>query len=196
MTMTHKELYLEQTGTRLVMHPKKFALWLFIVSIIMFFAAFTSAYLVKASEGQLLNMKLPSLFTISTLVIILSSVSMQWAYVSAKRNEIKSIKGMLIATSILGIIFLVNQFAGWGQLVDQNIYFAGSNSLASFIYVLTGLHGLHLLGGIIFLFITTIAALKYKVHSKNIILIQMCATYWHFLGGLWIYLFLFLNVNL
>lgn len=194
--MTRKELYMEQTGTRLVMHPKKFALWLFIVSIIMLFAAFTSAYLVKSADGQLLNMKLPSLFNVSTLVIILSSVSMQWAYVSAKNNEMKTIKGMLIATVLLGSVFLIIQLAGWGQLVDQNIYFAGSNALASFIYVLTGLHGLHLVSGIFFLIITMIAALNFKVHSKNIVLIQMCATYWHFLGGLWIYLFLFLNVNL
>jgi len=121
---------------------------------------------------------------------------MQWSLKSAKENEMKNTKLMLSTTFILGVTFLITQFMGWGQLVDQNVYFAGSNALASFIYVLTGLHAAHLISGVIFLLITLLAAFNFKVHSKSMVLIQMCTTYWHFLGGLWIYLFLFLTVNL
>ena len=111
---------MEQPRTKLAVHPKKFALWLFIVSITMLFAAFTSAYLVKASEGIAFDVEIPFLFTISTLVIVLSSVSIQWALNSARKNEIRTILLMLVATTLLGSTFLVTQFAGWGQLVDQN----------------------------------------------------------------------------
>ena len=65
----------------------------------------------------------------------------------------------------------------------------------SFVYILTGLHGLHLFGGMIFLLIVLVATYKYKVHSKNMNQITMCATYWHFLDGLWLYLFIFLLLN-
>ena len=101
-----------------------------------------------------------------------------------------------VARELVCLTALVLQVKGWEQLVTQNAYFSGNNALESFIYVFTGMHGLHLVSGIIFLIITLVSASKYKVHSKSLLQIDMCKTYWHFLGGLWIYLFLFLTVNL
>ena len=178
-------------------HPLKFSLWLIIISIVMMFGAFTSAYIVRREEGNWLEFDLPSMFLINTVLILLSSVTMQWAYFAAKKNNLSLVKIMVILTMGLGIAFLYGQLNAWGELVSNNVYFGGadSNPAGSFLYVLTGVHGFHLITGLIFLFMVLIASLKYKVHSKNMLRIQLCTTYWHFLGGLWLYLYFFLQVN-
>ena len=178
-------------------HPLKFSLWLIIISIVMMFGAFTSAYIVRREEGNWLEFDLPSMFVINTIIIVLSSVTMQWAYFAAKNNNLKMVKLMVILTMVLGIAFLYGQVSAWGNLVQNNIYFGGteSNPAGSFLYVLTGVHGFHLITGLVFLLMVLIASLKYRVHSKNMLRIQLCTTYWHFLGGLWLYLYFFLQVN-
>ena len=182
-----------QNSPILKVNPKKFTLWLFIVSIVMIFASMTSAYVVKRSDGNWLNFDLPEAFLYTTFIIVLSSATMQWAYLSAKKDAISNLNIGLAVTLILSIAFLVGQCFSWSQLVEQDVYFVG-NAAGSFIYVLTGLHGFHLISGIIFLIIVSISSLNYKVHSKKILLIEMCTTYWHFLGGLWVYLYLFLSL--
>ncbi len=184
----------EQTFT---VHPKKFLLWLFIVTIIMLFAAFTSAYLVRSTDGDWLKFDLPPMFTMSTAVILLSSVTVQVAYWAAKNNNTSRINTALIATIVLGIVFLYMQVKGWGQLVDENVYLGGqySNPAGSFVYILSGLHGFHLITGLIYLLIVLYSSASGKVSSLNLLQIEMCTTYWHFLDLLWIYLFVFLLVN-
>lgn len=178
-------------------HPLKFSLWLIIISILMMFGAFTSAYIVRREEGNWLEFDLPSMFVINTIVIVLSSITMQWAYFAAKKNNLSLVKIMVLLTMVLGVAFLFGQVNAWGELVQNNVYFGGadSNPAGSFLYVLTGVHGFHLVTGLIFLLMVLIASLKYKVHSKNMLRIQLCTTYWHFLGGLWLYLYFFLQVN-
>jgi len=174
-------------------NPKKFTLWLFIVSIVMIFISMTSAYIVKRSDGEWLIFDLPEALLYTTFVIIASSVAMHWAYLSAKNDSISNLKVGLILTLGLSLVFLAGQYYGWSQLVDRDVYFVG-NAAGSFVYVLTGLHAFHLISGIIFLIIVLISAWKYKVHSRSMLQIEMCTTYWHFLGGLWVYLYLFLSM--
>ncbi|MEP0987235.1 cytochrome c oxidase subunit 3 [Ekhidna sp.] len=176
------------------MHPQKFAMWLFLVSVIMIFVSLSSAYIVKKSIGEWVYVDFPPLFKYTTFVIILSSVSMHFALISAKRNNIKNIRIGLAVTAVLAIIFIVGQLKAWGQLVEAGHYFVG-NPAGSFIYIFTGLHVVHLVGAIIFLFIVLAKAFKYQVHSKSMVRIEMCTTFWHFLGGLWLYLYLFLIFN-
>ena len=177
--------------------PLKYVLWLIIVSIIMMFMAFTSAYIVRREEGNWLEFDLPTTFMFGTAILVLSSITMQLAYNAAKKNSLNMVKIMLAATTVLGIAFLYSQLQAWGDLVQNNVYFGGadSNPAGSFLYVLTGVHGFHLITGLIFLFIVLISSMQYKVHSKNMLRIQLCTTYWHFLGGLWLYLYFFLQVN-
>ncbi len=179
------------------MNPKKFALWLFMVSVMMLFGAWTSAYIVKRGEPGWSSFELPGQFWLNTAMIILSSATMIWAHYSAKRDHLEHTKIALGITTILGLGFLVGQWLAWGKMVEMNYYFAGSssNSSSSFIYVLTGFHGLHIVSGVIFLLLVLFATFKYKVHSKNMLRMEMCSTYWHFLGGLWLYLFVFLLLN-
>ena len=175
----------------LAMDPVKFILWLFLVSIIMLFASQTSAYLVRRAEGNWLEFDMPVIFWYSTGVLLVSSLMMQWAYFAAKKDQFKQLKIAISITFVLGLIFLYMQFEGWKELVKMNVYFVGNPS-GSFFYVFTGLHGFHIITGLIVLMTGLIAAFKLNVHAKNLRRIQICATYWHFLDLLWLYLFVFL----
>ncbi|MGK7397822.1 MAG: cytochrome c oxidase subunit 3 [Candidatus Cyclobacteriaceae bacterium M3_2C_046] len=185
---------LETPKYPLSMHPKKFALWLFMVSVVMIFASLTSAYIVRQADGNWLEFQLPPIFFITTGIILLSSISMHWAYISARKDQLDQVKIGLAITGIIGVAFLIGQIMGWSRLVQMDVYFVG-NPAGSFVYVLSGVHGLHIVSSIVFVLVVLLATFRYKVHSKNMIRIEMLTTYWHFLGGLWIYLFLFLWLN-
>ncbi|MEJ1237840.1 cytochrome c oxidase subunit 3 [Chryseolinea sp. T2] len=184
----------EEASKPRAMDPKKFGMWLFIVSATMVFAALTSAYLVRQAAGNWLVFDLPSLFGVTTTIIILSSVSMQWAYIAAKRNNLEMTKVAICITALLGGAFFVGQFKAWGALVNQSVYLVG-NPAGSFVYVLSGLHMLHIVGGVVYLMIVLVATFRYKVHSRRLAQMELCATYWHFLGALWLYLYVFLLLN-
>ena len=190
MTKVEK-IQLEEAPETLSMDPKKFILWGFIVTIIMLFASQTSAYLVRRAEGNWVEFAIPQIFWYSTVVLIMSSISMHWAYLAAKKDNFNTLKIAISITFVLGLAFLGMQFEGWKDLVAQNIYFVGNPS-GSFFYVFTLLHGGHLITGIIVLCVTFIAAMRLRVHAKNLRRIEICTTYWHFLDILWIYLFAFL----
>lgn len=184
----------EEARKPMSMQPKKFALWLFMVSSSMLFAAWTSAYIVRQGAGNWMVFDLPRLFWFNTGIILLSSVTMHWAYLSAKRDNLRALKAALFVTLGLGLIFLVGQFLAWGELVSNKVYFVGNPS-GSFVYVLSGVHGLHIVSGIVFLLIVSVPAMRDKIHSKNKLSLELCTTYWHFLDGLWLYLFVFLLLN-
>ena len=175
-------------------NAKKFALWLFIVSICMLFAGLTSAYIVKKSDGRWLEFDMPDMFLYSTLVLILSSFTMQWTYLKAKDNSLIAVKIGITSTAIIALIFFYMQYLAWIDLVAEDVFFVGNPS-GSFVYVFSGLHLAHLIGGLVFLLVIFLDTVNYKVHSKNMLTIEMCTTYWHFLGVLWIYLYLFLVMN-
>jgi cytochrome c oxidase subunit 3 len=181
----------EEPKKPLSMHPKKFGLWVFLASVLMLFAALTSAYIVRQAEGDWVYFELPQIFYSTTVLILLSSVTMQWAYFAAKKNELTTVRNMVIATSVMGVLFLVGQVMGWGEMAKQGVHLVGNPS-GSFVIVLTLVHGLHLVSAIVFVLIVLAAAVKGRIRSGNLAQIEMCATYWHFLGGLWLYLFVFL----
>jgi cytochrome c oxidase subunit 3 len=175
-------------------NAKKFALWLFIVSICMLFAGLISAYIVKKSDGRWLQFDMPDMFLYSTVVLVLSSVAMHWTYLKAKDNSLKAVKIGITATAAIAIAFFYMQYLSWVKLVSQDVFLVGNPS-GSFVYIFSGLHLAHLIGGLVFLLVVFLDTMNYKVHSKSMLAIEMCTTYWHFLGGLWIYLYLFLVMN-
>lgn len=184
----------EEPREQLAMHPKKFALWLFMVSIVMIFGAFTSAYIVRQAEGNWRVFDLPQVFLWSTIVLVISSVSMQWTLHNARKDELDRTRTGIGLTLFLGLAFLVLQYIGWKALVGMNVHFSFSNPSESFLYVLTGIHAFHLVTGIIYLIIVLISAFQDRIHSKSIVQLEMCTTYWHFLDGLWLYLYIFLLI--
>jgi len=191
MDTLHQLPIQKEPEATLSVDPKKFILWLFIVSIVMLFASQTSAYLVRRAEGNWLEFEMPDIFTYSTFVLIASSLSMQWAYFSAKKDNFSNLRIAISITFVLGLAFLWMQFEGWREMVNMKVYFVGNPS-GSFLYVFTGLHGFHLISGLFVLTYALIAAFKLNVHAKSLRQIEICATYWHFLDILWVYLFIFL----
>ncbi len=178
----------------LSMHPKKFALWLFIVTVVMIFAAFTSAHIVRQADGDWLIYDIPPMLWYTSGIILLSSVFMQWAYLAAKKDKLEQVKVALTITTGLGVLFLFGQIEAWNQLTEAGVFFVG-NPAGSFMYIFTGIHAVHLISGVIYLIYMLISSFRHKVHSKNMLNMEMSATWWHFLGGLWIYLFIFLLLN-
>lgn len=169
----------------------KFIIWLFIITIVMLFASQTSAYLVRRAEGNWAEFEVPQIFWYSTIVLIISSVSMQWALISTKKNNIANLKIAVGITFTFGVLFLIMQYLGWQNLQQQGVFLKGNPS-GSFFYIFTGLHMAHLLLGLGILTATLIMTFKKEVNADNTILVEVCATAWHFLDILWIYLFVFL----
>jgi cytochrome c oxidase subunit 3 len=169
-------------------------LYVGIFSIVMLFAGLTSAYIVRQADGQWLRFTLPVMFWVSSGIILASSITMHWAVVSIRNNKLQQLIQAVGATLILGILFGVSQVYGWGELLDGGIYFAGksANPSGSFIYALSGLHLFHIISGLIALTVVLVKALGQKYAPDNSSGVRLCATYWHFLDGLWIYLFIFL----
>ncbi|GAA3999220.1 cytochrome c oxidase subunit 3 [Hymenobacter fastidiosus] len=178
-------------------HPLRFLLWLMMVSITMIFAAYTSAYIVRREEGNWLEFDLPVRLLTTTIILALSSATVQWAYFAARKDEVRRVQIGLGLTFALGIAFLIGQWNVWADLVRNKIFFGGvdSNPSGSFLYVLTGVHAFHLITGLIFLLIVLRKSLNYRVHSRQMLSIGNVAIYWHFLGALWLYLYLFLLLN-
>ena len=125
-------------------HPHKFALWISMASILMMFAAFTSAYIVRQAAGNWLEFPLPNIFFISTIVILVSSMTIQKSYSSFVNGNEGSYKTMLFVTFILGLAFVVLQYLGWQELFSMGVDFNGNPS-GSFLYVITGVHSAHVL---------------------------------------------------
>ncbi len=177
----------------LPINSAKFGLWLFISAIIMLFSAFTSAYIVRHSAGDWLRFKLPEIFWVNTLILVLSSVAIQLSYFQLKKDNLASFKALFLLSTLLGISFLIGQFIGWGQLKEMGIY-VSTNPSSSFFYLLTIVHAVHLVGGIFALIYVLIRALFGHYSSGNRLGVELCITYWHFLDVLWVYLFVFINV--
>jgi len=173
------------------MNPKKFGMWLFLVSVVMVFASLTSAYIVRRADGNWTHFELPTMFWMTSVIILLSSVTMQWAYVAARKENQPMARLMITLTFVLGLAFLVGQFYGWKELVTERIFLVGNPS-SSFVYIISGLHWLHIVSALIYLLIVMMAVRREKVLSGRLLSIELCATYWHFLGVLWLYLFVFL----
>ncbi|MDW3650355.1 MAG: cytochrome c oxidase subunit 3 [Bacteroidia bacterium] len=149
-------LGLEMDQKRYIIHPQKFALWLSIISLIMIFGGLTSAYSVQRSfiADPIIFDLPPSLWT-NLGLILFSSVTMQFAVWSLKRNETQALVGLGM-TLVLGIFFLIGQWGAWEEMVDSGLYFVDKerqDNSVSFFYIFTGLHGAHIIAGLVALFV-------------------------------------------
>ena len=165
------------------------------VSMTMMFAGLTSAFVVSKSRADWLkDFQLPTAFFYSTAAIIGCSVTFHLAKKAIQKNNQSKTTLFLLTTLVLGILFVVLQFVGFGQIVDNGYYFTGSGSsiTTTFLYVVTVVHLIHLAGGVISLLIIIYNHFKQKYNSSQTLGIELGAMYWHFLDILWVYLFLFL----
>ena len=159
----------------------------------MMFAGMTSAYIVKKNQGNWLAIELPVVFWYSTAVILASSVTMYLANTALQAGKTSFYKTLITITAILGVVFISMQWEGFKDLETRGIALIGpqSNSASSFLFVITGLHMLHVLGGVIALIVTFFRSFWVQEGQINLVPTQIVATYWHFVDVLWIYLFIF-----
>ena len=174
---------------------KKLLLLFGMLSMFMMFAGLTSAYIVSASRKDWMHeMVLPSAFTFSTIVMVMSSITIHFAKLAIKRDDRKNTTLFLLGTLALGITFVFFQFKGFSQIVDMGFFFTGSESTitTTFLYMLVIFHMVHLFAGIISLLIIIYNHFKQKYNASQTIGIELGAMFWHFLDLLWVFLFLFL----
>ena len=186
------------SAQRQKIHPHKLLLWIAIASICMMFAGWTSAFMVRKAQGNWLIFTLPVAFWVSTLVILTSSVTMHLSVKEFKRRNMGRYKQLISLTAILGVAFMLLQFWGFYEMHHAGISLAsnGEGVSGSFIYVISGVHLLHMLGGVIALLIVFLVVnfrRHTRVYSSNGL--EILGTYWHFVDVLWIYLFLFFFFN-
>lgn len=219
---------------------KKMLVWLGVASIAMFFAAFTSAYIVLQADHYWVQDELPQMFKVSTVVILISSLTIMMAKRSISSGSQSGFKMWLALTFLLGMGFTATQYLGWKELQNEGKFFIGTlsniqgqygtdfvilqkgepllfdngnyykpgdidflepindriddtfNISASFLYLLSGLHVAHLIGGIVWLLVLLVKSFSGTITKQNILPLELGSIYWHFLDILWVYLFLFL----
>lgn len=172
---------------------KKMMLLFSMLSIAMTFAGLTSAYIVSKSRPDWLkDFELPFAFVISTIVIIFSSFSIYSAKKSLNNDSSKTTMWLFV-TFALGLVFVISQFLGFDELISMGYFFTGAQSTitTSFLYVLTVLHLAHLFAGLIVLAVVMFKNYKNKYKTEKLGF-ELAVTFWHFLGILWLYLFVFL----
>jgi cytochrome c oxidase subunit 3 len=156
----------------------------------MMFAGLTSAFIVKSNQTNFRLVSIPKVFWISTIVIIASSITIQLALRSFKQRAMSQYRLLMAVTLILGSVFILLQWMGFGELWSSGITFKGSGA-GQFLYVIFGLHAIHVIGGVIVLIIMLIKAFAGKLKLYSSVPIEVAATYWHFVDLLWIYLLVF-----
>ncbi len=171
-------------------HPHKFTLWVGIGSIVMMFAGFTSAYIVKREQPGWLGFSMPVIFWYSTAVMVISSLTMQLALKAFKGREMNRYKTLLGITTVLGVLFIVLQYIGYHQLNRVGVRVEGSGAGVFFI-IIFGLHALHVLGGVVALLSMFLKSNNSRIRSYNPVPVEIMGTYWHFVDLLWLYLFVF-----
>jgi len=172
----------------------KIGLGVFLAVVGALFALFASAYSMRMHMGDWAPLPEPKLLWLNTGILVLSSVALHWAQVSARRADIDGVRSGLLAGGACALGFLVGQLFAWRELNEAGYYLA-SNPANAFFYLITALHGLHLLGGLVALGRTTARAWS-AVESEPLQLsIELCAMYWHFLLLIWLLLFGLMSVT-
>lgn len=165
------------------------------VSMTMMFAGLTSAFVVSKSRADWLkDFQIPVAFYYSTAVIIGCSVAFYFAKKAIQKDNRSAASAFLLGTLVLGVLFVVLQFIGFGQIIESGYYMTGQGSsiTTTFLYVIALMHLLHVAGGLISLLIIIYNHFKQKYNSTQTLGIELGAMYWHFLDLLWVLLFLFL----
>ncbi len=174
-------------------HPKKFALWMAMASIVMLFAGLTSGYIVRKAAGNWYEFQMPNLFYYSTTAIVASSISLHLSYRSFLAGKVASYRWLLLVAFLAGWGFLALQYAGWKQLNEVGIFLT-TNVSSSFLFAIVAMHALHILGGLAAIFVSLIMAFKlpYKLSPVRQLRFELTLTYWHFVDAIWLYLLIFL----
>ncbi len=191
----------EYTGV----HPQKFALWVGMASMTMFFAALTSALLIKKGDFRVWeNFRLPTIFTYSTVVIIAVSVAMQLSLISYRKAKFTMFRSLLFVSFLLGCLFLGLQVEGWAILKQMGLPLTGNLS-GSFIYMITSAHGFHIVIGLLVTLLFLVFAIRSRkdpiyelrdiINPKRQLRLELLVSFWHYIDIVWVYLYIFFYLN-
>lgn len=167
------------------------AVWLLVGAITILFAAFTSTFLARRGEADWRTGPLPPVLWLSTGVLLASSLAIEWARQRGRKGRADQVWTGIMLTAALGVAFLGSQLLAWRQLVSMGVYLT-TNPHSAFFYLLTAMHGLHLAGGLAALGYAVVRTRNQTSAAKALAVVNPAATYWHFLDGLWLYLFMIL----
>lgn len=183
--------------------PFRFMVWLGIASSLMLFTILLAAYVIRRTGPGWADVKLPNVFLISTVAIALSSLTLHNANAAFRHERFKSYRSNMATTLVLGTLFMLLQAWGWRQMIRAGVGLSG-NPAGGFVYIISGIHLLHILIGLVLLGIVLTEALRrrpyidsfvYSVNPPNRLKIQLITLYWHFVDILWIGLFVFLLIH-
>lgn len=202
--LNEKDILKEKTEYTGV-HPQKFALWLAMASMTMFFAAITSALLVKKGDFRVWeNFRIPTVFAYSTATVVGVSVTIHAALYFYRKAKFVAFRWLMVLSFLLGSLFLGLQYIGWQMLTDMGMTLTGTIS-ASFVYLITSVHGAHIVGGLVAMFFFLVFAIRSRkdpiyelrniINPKRQLNLEMLAAYWHFVDIVWVYLYVFLLMN-
>lgn len=168
-------------------------LWISMISMVMFFAGLTSAYVISMRREDWVTFDLPQAFYISTVLIIASSITLFLAQKFLKKGNRQASLGFLLLTLVLGLGFVAYQYIGFNQLKSVGLFFTGPESTVStsFIIGITFMHILHLLAGVIVLLVVAFNHFQNKYTATDLLGFELGSIFWHFVDLLWIYLFFF-----
>ena len=176
------------SGRSLRLPDARLGLFVFLAVVTSLFALFISAYTMRMELGDWRPLPDPNLLWINTGLLIFSSIALQWAYIATGKGQINTIRNALLVGGFFAFAFMAGQMIAWQQLVEAG-YFAHTNPANAFFYLITGLHALHLLGGLVAWGKTTIKLLRGNEITSLRISVELCAVYWHFLLVVWVILF-------
>ena len=168
-------------------------LWIAMISMVMFFAGLTSAYVISMKREDWVDFDLPQAFFVSTVLIVISSLTLFLSQYFLKKDKRALSLLLVVVTLILGVGFIWQQYVGFNQLKSIGLFFTGPESTVStsFIIGITFMHILHIFAGIIVLFVVIYNHFKYKYKPEDLLGFELGAIFWHFVDLLWIYLFFF-----
>jgi cytochrome c oxidase subunit 3 len=180
-------------ATRVPQRAYVTGMFIALAGILMFFMAFVSAYIVRKGmpNSAWIPLQVPRILWLNTLVLIASSITLGRAHNRFKAQDEEGFRHWWATTTFLGVLFVAGQIIAWRQLAAQGIFLA-TNPSSSFFYVFTGAHGAHLLGGILALLYVQFRATRKVARGTAIEVVSM---YWHFMDGLWVFLFLLLYLG-
>lgn len=194
----------QESSPSLAFHPYNILLLLSIVGLSALFLSLSAAFVYNRVQNNLPPIRLPNIFILNTLILLGSSGTMWWAKKAYLADNTGAYQRALSATILLSLTFMVAQYFGWNQLFRQNI-FINSNNSAAYLYLISGLHFLHVVAGLPFLGVflwkayhrmkEPVSVLVYFSDPEKRLRLRLLTVYWHFLDALWIYLALFFWIN-
>ena len=204
LTLNDKKTLRDETEYTGV-HPQKFALWIGMGAMTMFFAALTSALLIKKGDFRVWeNFRLPVVFFYSTLIIISLSVTMQLSLMSYRKAKFAQFRWLLFVSFILGLAFLGMQLKGWAVLKEMGLPLT-ANLSGSFIYLITSMHGVHIIVGLLVTLVFLAFAIRSRkdpiyelrdiINPKRQLNLELLVSFWHYIDAVWVYLFIFFYLN-